>query len=110
MTDKPKFEDCLEVLQESPQDPSNDLSAFLDGEDEVITEHWRDHWKGMPEFVQEEKKPYKKINVCFQTKEDFDAFRKLQNQPMTDKTKTIWYPPFDREKNSLFAWIEDESE
>lgn len=110
MTDKPKFEDCLEVLQESPEDPSNDLSAFLDGEDEVITEHWRDHWKGMPEFVQEEKKPYKKINVCFQTKEDFDAFRKLLNQPMTDKTKTIWYPPFDREKNSLFAWIEDESE
>jgi hypothetical protein len=31
-------------------------------------------------------------------------------QSITEKTKTIWYPPFDREKNSLFAWIEDETE
>jgi hypothetical protein len=109
MSKKPDFDDCLEVLQEVPEDLSNDLSSFL-GDDNVITDNWRDHWKGMPDFVQEEKKPYKKINVCFQNKEDFEAFRVLLSQPMTEKTKTIWYPAFDREKNSLFAWIEDETE
>ena len=109
MIKKPDFDDCVEVLQEGVKDTTSDLSAFL-GEDEVITDNWRDHWKGMPEFVQEDKKPYKKINVCFQTKEDFEAFRALMQQPITDKTKTIWYPPFDREKNSLFTWVEDEAE
>jgi hypothetical protein len=107
---KPKFEDCLDVLQ-TVEDPTNDLTAFLGEEPELPqSDNWREHWKGMPEFVQENKEPFKKINVCFQTKEDFLAFRELLNQPMTEKTKTIWYPPFDREKNSLFSWIEDEAE
>ena len=51
MIKKPDFDDCLEVLQETPDVSSGDLSAFL-GEDNTVTEHWRDHWKGMPEFVQ----------------------------------------------------------
>ena len=109
MIKKPDFDDCVEVLQDGVKDTTSDLSAFL-GEDEVMTDNWRDHWKGMPEFVQEDNKPYKKINVCFQTKEDVEAFRALMQQPITDKTKTIWYPPFDREKNSLFTWVEDEAE
>lgn len=103
-----KFDDCLEVLDlETPVNTSGDLMDFLEEEEALPTsDNWKEHWKGMPEFQQEEKKPYKKLNVCFQTKEDFDEFRKLLGQTMTDKTKTIWYPPFDREKNSLFSWVE----
>ena len=112
MTDKPKFDDCLEILDvNKPEDTSGDLSAFLDEETELPqTDGWKEHWQGMPDFHQEEKKPYKKLNVCFQTKEDFDAFRKLLGQTMTEKTKTIWYPPYDREKNSLFSWVEIDDE
>lgn len=108
MSNKPDFETCLEVLDTPSSDINNDLSSFLDGDDH-ISEQWQDHWKGMPEFEQENKKPYKKLNVCFQTKEDFEKFRVLIGQTMTEKTKTIWYPAFDREANSLFAWIEDDN-
>lgn len=104
MSNKPDFDAGLNALDENPD---NDLSQFLEGDDK-ISEHWEDHWKGMPEFEQENKNPYKKLNVCFQTKEDFVKFRELMDQPMTEKTKTIWYPAFEREANSLFSWVEDD--
>jgi hypothetical protein len=108
---KPDFDTCLEVLQEAPDLTNGDLSSFLDdGESLPSTDQWQEHWKGMPDFVQEEKKPYKKVNVCFQNKEDYEKFRALMDQPMTDKTKTIWFPPLDREKNSLYSWFEDATE
>lgn len=114
MSDKKvDFEDCLDVLLTPPKEAvASDLSDFLGGDDDALptTDDSKEHWKGMPEFVQETKKPFKKINVCFQTKEDFEEFRKLMDQPMTEKTKTIWFPLFDREKNSLFSWVENDSE
>lgn len=104
--DKLDFDDCTDVLinQQIPEQAS--LEDFLDGEKE-ITERWQDHWQGMPDFVQEEQKPFHKVNVCFKTKEDFEAFRELTGVTMTSKTKTVWYPPFDREANSLYAWIDE---
>jgi len=110
MTNKVNFEDCTDLLQNPSEDAlAGSLDGFLDGNDK-ISERPEDHYKGMPAFVQENKKPYKKINVCFQTKQDFEQFRVLMEQPMTEKTKTIWYPAFEREANSLFAWVEDDSE
>ena len=112
MTQKPDFDTCIEVLQDAPDITTGDLSDFLDDGSATLptTDQWREHWQGMPDFVQEEKKPYKKMNICFQTKEDFEQFRKLLDQPMTDKTKAIWYPAFEREKNSLYTWFEDATE
>jgi hypothetical protein len=107
MPKKPDFDDCLEVLVPEPQDETNPLEALMGDDDVENSTRWQDHWKGMPHFEQEEAKPYKKLNVCFKTKEDFEAFRELVKCTMTDKTKTIWYPPFDREANSLYAWIDE---
>lgn len=105
--DKPKFDDCLEVIDTSVKQTSITLDDHMD-EDAVASDDWRSHWKGMPEFEQEEKRPFKKINVCFETEEDFNKFRELIGQSMTVKTKTIWFPEFDREANSLYKWISDE--
>lgn len=110
MTNKIDFEDCTELLQNPSEDAlAGSLTGFLHGDDN-ISELPEDHYKGMPAFEQEKKKPYKKINVCFNNKQDFEEFRVLMEQPMTEKTKTIWYPAFDREANSLFAWVEDDAE
>lgn len=107
MSKKPDFETCLELLDTPSEEAlASDLSSFID--DDSVSELWQDHWKGMPEFEQENKKPYKKLNVCFQSKEDFIEFRNLMEQPITEKTKTIWYPAFEREANSLFSWVEDD--
>lgn len=50
------------------------------------------HWKGMPEFVSENKQPVKQITVGFANKEDMLKFSKLVGQVITAKTRSIWYP------------------
>jgi hypothetical protein len=55
---------------------------------EVAAEHWR----GMPEFVSDDLRPYRTLPVHFATKEDMDAFAKFVGQPITKITKCIWYP------------------
>lgn len=107
-----QYENCLDLKHTDNQ--PNDILDFLDIDDEEREKieasdrkEWEKHWVGMPEFVQEDNPPYKKIIVSFRTKEDFDEFCKLIDQPMTEKTKSIWHPKLDREENSLLRWIEE---
>ena len=53
---------------------------------------WRDHWDGMPEFVQEKQEPYAKIIFRFDTEGDLQEFAKLIGQKLTSKTKSAWFP------------------
>jgi hypothetical protein len=55
-------------------------------------EWWHEHWKGMPEFVQEDLAPVKTIHVHFESREDYEAFAKLVGQTLTMNTRSIWYP------------------
>lgn len=92
-----------------------DLTKFLDEDTiqeapELIENDWKKHWKGMPEYEQEDNPPYKQIYLNFRNKEDYEAFAKLVDQNLTEKTKSIWYPKLDKDANSLKRWIvEDES-
>jgi len=84
------------------------LAEFLDeDEDAIFEEPWQEHWQGMPEFEQDENKPYKTINVHFRTKEDYEEFAKIIEQPLTTKTKSIWHPRLEITKNALMRWIEE---
>lgn len=96
--------DKVELPKES------NLVDFFDGEfvEEDQEKEWKKHWKDMPEFVQEENKPYKTIQIHFKTKEDYENFAKLIDQPLTDKTKSTWHPRLEITKNSLLRWIEDD--
>jgi hypothetical protein len=84
----------------------DDLTDFFDVT-EADDKEWKKHWKEMPEYEQETKKPFKKLIVNFRTKEDYDSFIKLMGQAMTDRTKSIWYPEFDVYPNHLMRWIEE---
>ena len=53
---------------------------------------WRQHWAGMPEFVQEAQMPYSQIIIRFETKEDLENFALIIGQTLTRKTKSIWHP------------------
>lgn len=64
-----------------------------------------DEWNDMPEFIQEEQKEYKKLLIRFETEEDYRAFEKLIQQPLTMRTKSIWYPQLQRGKNSSKRYI-----
>ena len=74
---------------------------------DVNSAEWQKHWKGMPEFEQENKNTYKTLYVHFRNKEDYEAFAKLIEQNLTEKTKSIWHPALDRTANSLLRWVED---
>ena len=62
-----------------------------------IPEWWEEHWRGMPEFVQEDLAPWRTLEVRFRNKEDLGRFSRLvgQNIPVTKSpryTQKIWYP------------------
>ncbi len=66
---------------------------------------WEDHWKGMPDFVQEDMEPVKQITVSFETPEDMQKFSELVGQTITMNTRSIWYPEADigRYANKRYA-------
>jgi hypothetical protein len=56
---------------------------------------YKEHWKGMPEFVAGDKQPIKQVLVGFANKEDMLRFSKLVGQEITAKTRSIWFPAVD---------------
>lgn len=101
-----EYENCLGVkeFESGTLAPHLGVEAVKDIEEKL----WKKHWVGMPEFVQEDNPPYKKIIVSFRSKEDYDEFSVLIGQSLSEKTKSIWHPKLDREANSLLRWVEDE--
>lgn len=59
-------------------------------EDQLFDEH--PEWRGMPEFVQKEIKPFKELIIRFENETDYDDFQILIKQKLTNKTKSIWHP------------------
>jgi len=53
---------------------------------------WKEEWKDMPEFIQEQQRPYSAIIVRFATEKDLNEFATLIEQKLNQKTKSIWYP------------------
>jgi hypothetical protein len=54
--------------------------------------NWEEHWRDMPEFVQEKNGEYSKIILRFACKKDLEDFSQLVGQKLTSKTKSIWFP------------------
>jgi hypothetical protein len=50
-------------------------------------------WAGMPEFVNDDKMPYRQIIVSFGSEENIAQFVKLTGILLTPKTRSIWFPP-----------------
>lgn len=58
-----------------------------------VADNPEEHWKGMPGFDHEEQGAWKSLTVNFKNKADLEAFARLVNQTITDRTRSIWYPP-----------------
>ena len=72
----------------------NPLFEIVDDLDETETE-----WRGMPEFNQPDNGAFRQIIISFDDQAGVDAFAKAIGQSLTDKTKSVWYPP--RERNNV---------
>jgi hypothetical protein len=101
-----KYENCIGKVAEIVE-PENTANTLFEGWDEDEEVEWKKHWKGMPEFIQEDNAPYMKIYVSFRTEDDYKEFAKLVDQNLSKKTKSIWYPKLDRDANFLKRWIEE---
>ena len=61
-----------------------------------IPADWKDYWKKMPAFQQDDMTSFQAIKVHFQTLADRDAFAKLIGRSITERTQSIWYPQNER--------------
>lgn len=61
-----------------------------------------EHWRGMPEFEQEEIECYHTIKVHFNTAADLQSFAQIVGQTVTNKTAYIYYPK--QLKENLLAY------
>jgi len=66
---------------------------------------WKDEWKEMPEFVQDDLTPHQSVIVHFSSKEDAKRFADLVEQKITPKTQSLWYPAAEigRYSNKRFS-------
>jgi len=80
-------------------------SSLFDNDDELLA--WKEHWKGMPEFKQQDTMPYQKITMNFTREEDVKAFAELIGQKITYKTDTLWFPKLNLEKPSNFIYTDE---
>lgn len=53
---------------------------------------WKELWRGMPEFVQDDLEPWKSIQVHFASREDMNDFATLIGQRLTGDTRSVWFP------------------
>jgi type III secretory pathway component EscR len=74
---------------------------------EQLDESFRDEWKNMPEYVQEDLTPFRVINVRFRNAEDVAFFEKLMEQKITEKQKTLWFPYAEPRRASLFRYADE---
>ena len=71
-------------------------------------EPWEDAWKGMPEYKQEAKKPYREMTIKFRNEDDFIEFCKMIDQKFSEKTKWAWYPKLEINRLIDLRWVDDE--
>lgn len=104
-----EYDNFLGKKEELLREPT--LAEFLGMEKEEENEREK-LWVGMPEFEQKDNPPFKTIYLHFRNKQDFDEFRTKyaqvdDEQTITDKTKSMWYPHLDKDENSLKRWFEE---
>ena len=70
-------------------------------------EGWKKEWQGMPEFIQKDLTAFHSILVYFETKEDLAKFSKLIEQPLTERTRSVWYPIAEIGKTTNKRYVDE---
>jgi hypothetical protein len=64
-----------------------------------------EHWRGMPEFNQDDNGPHRQVIVSLEDEAAVEAFFKLIGQSYTDKTKSVWFPDRPMNKVNDLFWF-----
>jgi hypothetical protein len=68
---------------------------------------WKQEWKDMPEFKQEDLTSYRKIVVHFRNDDDVKAFAELIGQKITPKQPSLWYPEMQPRRYAHLRYIKE---
>lgn len=91
-------------------DPVVPGQVTLFGSDDEFKVQWQ-HWKGMPEFAQEDLRPMFRTVVNFRSEEDLREFERLTGQVISrSSVNSIWFPPLIRStfKDKQYRSVLDE--
>src|SRR5579864_4280272 len=61
--------------------------------EQMQTNWWQHHWKGMPSYVNEDQTPFYSLRLHFKSQAAVDAFAKRNGLTITRKTRSHWIPP-----------------
>lgn len=64
-------------------------------------------WRGMPEYNQPNNTAFRQIIVEFDDDKEVEAFAELLEQSVTEKTKSLWYPPRDKNIVVDLFWVSE---
>jgi len=81
-----------------------DLSLFEGFSDKTFVER---HWQNMPAYEQQDKSAQRQIIVSFDTEEQVQEFARLLGQPITKKTKSLWFKARQRNSVAELFWASD---
>jgi hypothetical protein len=86
-----------EAMDAAPVAQATDDHAFVfDGDVQLSfvdsDEWWKEHWWGMPEFIQDDLEPWKSMYIHFACREDMVEFARIVGQSLTADTRSIWFP------------------
>ncbi len=72
-----------------------------------MSHDWKNEWKDMPEFIQEESKPFSSIIIRFATEKDMLEFSEMIGQKITPKTKSLWHPKLVRGLDTIKRYVDE---
>jgi hypothetical protein len=86
----------------------DELRALIDSADDgEVVEDPEGEWAGMPEYKNEDDKPFRTLTVHFHTEEALARFADFAGQGITEKTKYVNIPYITPENLKKFACIDE---
>lgn len=71
-------------------------------------EYWETQWLEMPEYVSNKQIVYAKIEFIF-NEDDLELAKQIFNQPLSDKSTSVWYPKLIAGKHSQLRVVKGNS-
>lgn len=69
-----------------------------------VEEPWQEAWRGMPAYAHQDLEPLHTIAAYFDDQASRRAFAKLLDHPITDETKSMWFPQAEVDKVVNMRW------
>jgi hypothetical protein len=89
--------------------PKSSIFDYYPERQPQVDESWREHWQDMPEFVQDELKPYAEIRFRFASEAALQDCAARLEQKLTRQTKSAWHPRLERGFDRHLVYVDVES-